>query len=599
MNADPRDSVTSEDPFANALMRSELSLWIWAEKVITPGVIDISLEMLKSTGVEGFDFVAGVVKEALAASVENPPGLMTDPPIDPAEDPEAWRFIQPPSSDTVQAVLNGFDAFINDPEEQRLLARSWMTGHIMRAAERTRAEVSSELEKAHPGAWRQRFDHLLGEEAFISESAKEGLLGLLSAAIMRGADCITGHPNSPTTWDGIIQLARRIAREEHIPRETRRRRSPRLSPKSAQQTAQEMKTAGVALTDGPTGQRWNDMEGEVALLHAMDGSPLETKLVRTLFLERLGVPNTLEGLREAIRTAGVPAFMLFHVVLGAALDRLVERGSYVTVDIDELIRSIGWKPRRQSERETMRRKIWGWMAVFDALQVIGRRKGAYRDRATGDLLDLTIRGSLIKITETGYPAQMTFDDTAPPIEITYVAGSWIETYRGDRRILSEFGDVRKLASLLAGQPSGAWAQSIGLGLNQRWREGASRADIGRVGVDKKLTVRGYTFTRRQLLTLFRPSPTVEEVLKGPHPARAKNYWDEAIKMLKGIATISYYTEKTTLENKRQDWADDWLDQELDIRPCVDGTEAIAEIATKKKARAKALTRKHPKALADV
>jgi hypothetical protein len=352
-----------------------------------------------------------------------------------------------------------------------------------------------------------------------------------------------------------------------------------------------VKTAGIALADGPMLRRWVEADGETALRHAVKGAPLETKLIGSPLLDWLGLPNTVNSLRAELKRAGIPAFLLLNVAIGAALDRISAQRLFVTVEIDELVRTIGWEPRSRVERELRRRQVWRWMALFDHMQVIGCRDGKYRDPDTREVIDLTSRDALIRITGRRDPAQLAFDDSQPPLEITYVAGPWIEQWRGDRRILADFGDVRKLAAIPAGKPSGAWAQAIGLALQQKWRERASRATVGRVGEDKKATVHVGTFTRRQLLDLFPPSPTVDEVLTGPHPARAREYRDEAIKHLRRNHIVGFCEATAPLPEKRKGWADSWLDQPLDIHPARPGTDAVAEIAGNAQARRKALERR--------
>jgi hypothetical protein len=51
---------------------------------------------------------------------------------------------------------------------------------------------------------------------------------------------------------------------------------PALMP---QQTAPEVKAAAMGIADGPKLRRWEVIEGEIALRHAVKGSPIETKLV--------------------------------------------------------------------------------------------------------------------------------------------------------------------------------------------------------------------------------------------------------------------------------------------------------------------------------
>jgi hypothetical protein len=219
------------------------------------------------------------------------------------------------------------------------------------------------------------------------------------------------------------------------------------------------------------------------------------------------------------------------------------------------------------------------MAVFSALQVIGKRAGRYKDPDTGELYDLTSRSELLHISERLDAEQLSFDPGQPPVAITYNAGPWIQHWAGNRRVLSYFGDVRKLAAIPAGKPSGAWAQAIGMSLQQWWREQSASAVPGVVGDDNHLTVRFvHKPTRRQLLDMFPPTPTVDEILNSRDPGRAKTYWRDAIALLKQTGVIAHYREIGTTTQKRQGWAREWLDQELDVRPDEEGRAAVAEIA---------------------
>lgn len=366
-----------------------------------------------------------------------------------------------------------------------------------------------------------------------------------------------------------------------------------LPPVLPQQTFQEAKSLTIAIADGAKLRRWVPIDGELALRHVVKGSPLETKLLGHPLLDWLGLPSTIDNLRAELQQAGLPAVILLHVVLGTALDKLQARRAFVTVAIDELLNSIGWKPRSRQQRDALRRRVWRYLALFDAMQVIGRRDGKYRDPETRGLIDLSSRDALIRITGRRDPAQLAFDDSQPPLEVTYVAGPWIEQWRGDRRILTYFGSIQKLAAIPAGKPSGAWAQSVGLALHQRWRERAAKDStmIGRVGDDKKITVRGDPFTRRDLLNLFPPEPTVDEILGSTDPGRAKDFWRDLVAALKQAKVIGYYHEPKPLSGKRQGWADEWLDQPLDIRPCPDDAAAVAEIAGNARARKRALSKK--------
>jgi hypothetical protein len=78
--------------------------------------------------------------------------------------------------------------------------------------------------------------------------------------------------------------------------------------------------------------------------------------------------------------------------------------------------------------------------------------------------------------------------------------------------------------------------------------------------------------------MFPPTPTVDEILASRDPGRAKSYWRDAITLLKQEGVIAHYAEIGTSPPKRQGWAREWLEQELDIRPNEEARLAVAEIA---------------------
>jgi hypothetical protein len=501
------------------------------------------------------------------------------------------------------------------------IARSIVVWAALETAETmTPAELRAGLSEAEA---EQRLNAMLADDRFLSLAMVQALH---EEAILLRVVVSHARPWKPGAFDGfgvkeagreytpggpggdeagLATAARRAVERlkgvapwpRRLPRKGERAELPTALP---QQTFPEAKAVASAFADGPKFRHWKPGEGEIALYHqapARNGQPasLRTKLVGNPLLDWLGRPSTVEGLREELRGAGLPAVLLEHVVIAGSLELAEKNKLYVTVAVDDLIAAIGWKPRRREEREGMRRQVWRWLALLDASLVIGRRPGKYRDPDTHQQIDLTSLDALIRITGQRKPAQLAFDDSAPPLEVTYAAGPWIEQWRGKRHILTYFGDVRRLAAIPAGKPSGAWAQAIGLALNQRWRERSSYADIGHVGEDKTLTVRFGMFTRRELLDPFPPDPSADDILEGPNPRYAKAYWRDAIALLKQHGVVGHYREIGVLPDKRQGWQRVWLDQELDIRPAADGKQAAAEIATRARAvrRARATRKTKP------
>jgi hypothetical protein len=343
-----------------------------------------------------------------------------------------------------------------------------------------------------------------------------------------------------------------------------------------QQTFMEARNAAIAIADGPFGRRWEEVTGEMALRHAMPGAFIQTKLTARPVLDFSGLPTDYNGLRQELQNLELAAVLLLNVTICCVLKK-----PQVSIEIDELIGALGWKPRSAVERSNMRRKVWNWLLLFDRLTVHGLRPRQYKDYLTKEKFDLTSSDALIKITGKRDPAQLGFGNIEPPIEVSWVAGPWLDKFRGNDQVLQYFGDIRKIAAIPSGKAGGAWAQSIGLALNQLWRQRAARTKTALVGEAKRLTARFEPFTRLELLDMFRADPWVEDLLSSDKPHRAREYWDEAIRILKHDAQlISSYKEigENPAEQKRKGWQEGWLQQELDIRPRAEGTKIVAELS---------------------
>jgi hypothetical protein len=365
----------------------------------------------------------------------------------------------------------------------------------------------------------------------------------------------------------------------------------RLSPKHLPQpTFPEMKTAGVALADGRTGRRWQPIVGELALMHSVEGSSLQTRFRARASLNWWGLPATLDSLLKSLSAGGVPATLAFHAIVAL----VAQRDGRVYTTLDELIRLVGWgdAARRAGKRATLRRDMWLLLLLCSELEVIGARRGQYRDPLTRKIIDTQSEDPLIVVTGKDAAPQMSLDGVSePPIAVELTAGKWLDRYLGNRRMLTDYGNVLKLAELPGKQPSGAWAQAVGLALHQLWREESSKAEIKRLGGGERQSVQYRPFTRREIFDLYMPSPSPEDILDSDNPQRAIDYWKEAIKKLKQKGIIGYCETKATAPVKPKrgagagDWREAWLNEPLDIRPTGPGLKASAEILTAaKKAR---------------
>jgi hypothetical protein len=146
-------------------------------------------------------------------------------------------------------------------------------------------------------------------------------------------------------------------------------------------------------------------------------------------------------------------------------------------------------------------------------------------------------------------------------------------------VLSDFSDVLQIARIPAGKTPGAWAQSIGLATQQRFRERTRKARVLTGGEGGGRTLRFPPFTQRDLLTLFPAQPSVAAILTGPKPHRAREYWRKAMQILIDLEIVDYDLRAERAPDMRSGWQDAWLDEPLEIRPAGAGLEAALEITT--------------------
>lgn len=346
--------------------------------------------------------------------------------------------------------------------------------------------------------------------------------------------------------DGVVALFR------HGTAPRRRRHLPRSL---AQATFPEAKATSRALADAAHLRGWEPLTlGELAMRWSSPGDPLQVRFDAERLAKWWDIPRDVTDLQALLRQLGFHAMVLFNVVVA-----LVSSDNGVCdLTLDDLIERIGWVPHSRQERDEMRRQVWLWLNAFAATAVIGARRGKWRDPDTRKLRDMATSDPLLSLSVPEVDGvQLSLDPGNPPPVVTLYAAGILARFRGDRRVLSDYGDVLALGAIPNRKPSGAWAQGVGFALQQRWREMADWA------ADHP---RRYRFTRRDLLDAYRPPPAYDEVLGGEHPQRARTYWAAAVRILRDERhLIGLYAEPAE-PLPRYDWADAWLAEQLTIEP---------------------------------
>lgn len=218
------------------------------------------------------------------------------------------------------------------------------------------------------------------------------------------------------------------------------------------------------------------------------------------------------------------------------------------------------------------------LRLVASAEVGGRREARrqrYLDSETGSAVDTAIREPLFTIVMQP-PAKPHSDSPT----VTLEAGSWLKSQRHNPHVLFSTGDIRWIARIPRGKPSGLLAATFALTLQHYWRRWISKALLRRVGEDGRPSLRfQQRLQRDHLLTMFGPDPVVLDLLGTENPDHLRKYHDKAIALLRHEHRLIGWIEPIPSrgdENRRKGWVNPWLEQKLDIRP-KHGTELFDEL----------------------
>ena len=230
-----------------------------------------------------------------------------------------------------------------------------------------------------------------------------------------------------------------------------------------------------------------------------------------------------------------------------ALNRLFRSEGEVTIGVSELLDLRGQGYLNAKERQVFARSVHDALSAVSKWEIRGDRE--WTDPKTRKSERYNVSAPLFH-----YESALTAQKALPGMGQGDIAGFQIvdSTFsKGLRRAPeahSLFGSLNKLTSLPTKKVATDWAASIGLTLAMQGRNNASH---------KGNTVK---LSRKFLLTNFPPNTRIEDVLDGPNPARAKEYWRGAIQVLmepdRGV--IAKIEEPPDPGKAKKGWGKEWL-----------------------------------------
>ncbi|RYG69586.1 hypothetical protein EON80_09560, partial [bacterium] len=340
-------------------------------------------------------------------------------------------------------------------------------------------------------------------------------------------------------------------------------------------TAPEMDALERAAADGKHGRNFSetdDYSHNPVLRHSIPGSSHYVEMGLTP--EELAAGLTTQALETLARQQDADAslcFLYIAHVLAAPLGQASSDGAIGTIDFDDVISKIGWDPRSTVERREMHRRVHQFIRFGERAQVIGDRRGTYKDKHTGEVIDTVIRSSPWRILTSETPEQKSlFSVSEPPVRVEIaMSREWTKLLTSPQTAqYLPMGEM--LGSIPGKKPSGAWARVVGLALASFWRR------LPREAIDGSIKP-----TRRELLTRYPPSTgPVEELLASKDPRLAIDYWCGALSILvtrnllekTGEAAISAKDMRKALP--RQGWTNIWLDEKVSLTPGENMRDAI-------------------------
>lgn len=429
-----------------------------------------------------------------------------------------------------------------------------------------------------------------------------------------------GTPHEWDTWytpkktleDLVRGLKSGLLADDSMPEPTPMQPLPqggKLPEDSSQYTFEEMRAVSYAMADTSTLRYWTPAERDsdlniLSMLYKRPGERFEIKFDPDGLSNELRTGlqlDTTDAIEEFLRRRGFRGTLTLQMMGKAAILKTDE-----AITLDDFVNKL-FDPRTAKERHEARRWVWDTIRTILALRLYGGRTGIYTDPETKKPIDLTFRGEPFIVLSPGARKfargqESLWPDSDIPVTIGFTMGAWGKEMKKHHAILSQFGKLDQVLAISAGKPAGAWAQCILFNLNQLWREKAKDVSVtthtrtDRNGDEHTVIATRWpnTFTRRQLLCHLCPPDqafSVMDILSSDRPGRAKNYWNAAIKLLQDQGSVTYYKELSPLDPKRKGWAEDWLDQPLDIRPNEDGKKAAREIKASQQKVVKSRKRK--------
>jgi hypothetical protein len=329
-------------------------------------------------------------------------------------------------------------------------------------------------------------------------------------------------------------------------------------------TAPEMDALERAAADGKHGRHYAKNTQDESLHHSIPGASHHVRLELTLSETMQGLnSDALESLAKEQDADAALAFLYIARLMAPASLQLDQDYAGGQIDFDDVLSKIGWDPRSTEERREMHKRIYQFVLFGERAQVIGERRGSYKDKHTGKPISTVVSSPLWRVLRTEKPEQQSlFPMHEVPVRVEVVlSNEWRELLTTPQTMqYLPMGEV--LGAIKGNKAAGAWARVIGLALASFWRR------------NPRETIGGTLWpTRRELLERYPPKTgPVSDLIASTKPLRAVEYWCGALEILakldflEPVGEVAVSFEKQKEQLPRQGWGEPWLNQRVELRP---------------------------------
>ncbi|RYZ79745.1 MAG: hypothetical protein EOP06_26625, partial [Proteobacteria bacterium] len=206
-----------------------------------------------------------------------------------------------------------------------------------------------------------------------------------------------------TNLDGEDMSQDKIVGDEPADIETGKA-SARQAPDYFINTAPEMDALGRAAAEGK--HQLNYELGDGGFLHRIPGAAHYVRLELTHEEELSGLTNAvLENLVAEQDADAALAFLYVARLLAPPLSHISREPRGVVVELDDIMDKIGWIARNTADRLEKRARIYQFLLFGARARVVGARRGKYKERHTGEIIDTVIDSALWYLLDKEFSAQ--------------------------------------------------------------------------------------------------------------------------------------------------------------------------------------------------